>query len=84
MPRSQPDLERDVIVRHTAGERGYGGRWAVFLGSQKRTELDDQHRALVFARLLADLQQRPVWVCYESEEQLVPIDHAQLRGCSCC
>jgi hypothetical protein len=39
---------------------------------------------MVLARLLADLQQRRVWVCHDSSGDLSPIDHGQVSGCSCC
>ena len=84
MSSLQPDLELDVIVRHVCGDDPYGAQWAVFVGSEKRAALGDQQRAMVFARLLADLQQRPVWLCGESDNDLVAVGHAQLRGCSCC
>jgi len=38
----------------------------------------------MFARLLADLQQRRVWVCDDACDDLMPIDHSHIRGCSCC
>jgi hypothetical protein len=84
MSSFQPDLELDVIVRHVAGDLEHGAQWAVFLGPNKRVELASQHGAMVFARLLADLQQRRVWVCHDSSGVLSPIDHAQIGGCSCC
>lgn len=83
MPMSlQPDLDRDVIVQHVPGDAGTA-RWAVFLGRDKRTELDTANGAQMFARLLADLQQRPAWVQHQSGD-LVPLDHRGLHGCSCC
>ena len=76
----QPDVERDVIVRHLHDESPE--RWAVFLGSHKRAEMDNPSHALLFARLLADLQQRPVWVCHG--DSVEPLDPRSLSGCSCC
>ena len=40
--------------------------------------------ALVFARLLADLNKRPVWVGHDPEGPLERFDSSSLRGCSCC
>ena len=34
-----------------------------------RAEIRDPNAALVFARLLADLQQRPVWVAHGNEDE---------------
>lgn len=84
MAPTQPDRERDVIVQHVKGEPGAGDRWAVFLGRDKRTEVESQHGAMVFARLLADLQQRRVWICHDPNGDLTPLDPSGLRGCSCC
>ena len=77
-----PDLSRDVIVEHV--HDAAGRRWVVLLGGAKRAELDDANRAVVFARLLADLQQRPVWLRHAGESELQPVDRGALRGCSCC
>ena len=79
----QPDADRDVIVEHLKGDAPGDERWVIFLGASKRAELPDAPRALVFARLLADLQQRRVWMRHEGAE-LQAIDHRGLRGCSCC
>jgi hypothetical protein len=84
MSSSQPDLELDVIVRHMEGDLERGDQWAVFVGANKRLELADQQRAMVFARLLADLLQRRVWVCHDACGALMPFDQSQVRGCSCC
>lgn len=85
MTTPQPDLERDVIVQHvTSDAGGVADRWVVFLGRSKRTEIDSQSGALLFARLLADLQQRRVWVCHDPDGDLNPLDPSQLTGCSCC
>ena len=82
MSERQPDVERDVMVRHLHGEAAASDRWAVFLGPQKRAEMDNSRHALVFARLLADLQQRPGWVCHG--DSVEPLDPRSLNGCSCC
>jgi hypothetical protein len=37
----------------------------------------------VFARLLADLVKRPVWVLHGSDD-FRAADSAAIRGCSCC
>ena len=84
MSSHQPDLERDVIVRHLTGDLQRGDQWAVFLGSHKRTEMTSEQNAMVFARLLADLQQRRVWVCHGDDGDAMPIDRGQMKGCSCC
>jgi hypothetical protein len=84
MSSLQPDLERDVIVRHTNGDPQRGDQWAVFLGSEKRVELVNEQGAMVFARLLADLQQRRVWIGHGSSDDLVPISEGEVRGCPCC
>ena len=81
---TEPDRERDVIVQHVKGDAATGERWAVFLGASKRADLPTADGALVFARLLADLQQRRAWVTHGSDGELRPLDHAALRGCSCC
>jgi hypothetical protein len=80
----QPDPDRDVIVEHLKGTVPGDERWVIFLGTSKRGELPDAARALVFARLLADLQQRRVWLRHEGTAELEEIDHGGLRGCSCC
>jgi hypothetical protein len=79
-----PDSTRDVIVEHVAGATASDDRWVIFVGTERRAELPDANRALVFARLLADLQQRPVWIRHEGATGLSPVDHRGLRGCSCC
>jgi len=84
MPTAQPDLDRDVIVQHVTGSSAPVDRWVVFLGREQRVSLEDQHRAMVFARLLADLQQRRVWICHDPAGELRPLDARELRGCSCC
>lgn len=79
----QPDSERDVIVQHVHGDAG--DRWVIFLGQDKRAEMDNAQHALVFARLLADLKQCPVWMCHdEGRGEMKRIDPRSLRGCSCC
>ena len=83
----QPDPESDVIVRHVR-EANLAGqtcdRWLVFVGRTKRSETDNPQAALVFARLLADLNKRPVWVSHDSDGPLDRFDPASIRGCSCC
>jgi hypothetical protein len=81
---TQPDPHRDVIVQHVKGTAPGDERWVVFLGANRRGELPDAMRALVFARLLADLQQARVWMRHEGAAELEAIDHRGLRGCSCC
>ena len=80
----QPDLDRDVIVRHLQGDPERGEQWAVFLGLDKRVELPNQQDAFVFARLLADLQQRRMWLGHGDDGALSQLDRGQVRGCSCC
>jgi hypothetical protein len=82
MSNRQPDVERDVLVRHLHGGATTADRWAVFVGQDKRMEMDNPQHALMFARLLADLQQRPVWVCHD--DNIEPLDPRSLLGCSCC
>jgi hypothetical protein len=84
MSSRQPDLEHDVIVQHVPGATGRADHWAVFLGRDQRTSVDNSQTAMVFARLLADLQQRRIWVRHGLEGDLRPLDTSQLRGCSCC
>ena len=79
----QPDLDRDVIVQHENANAATGERWTIFVGADKRAELVDARGALVFARLLADLQQRRVWVRH-GDDELRQLDHRGLDGCSCC
>jgi len=82
----EPDLDRDVIVKHVhrdQPESGGHGRWIVFLGSAKRGELESAQAACVFARLLADLVKRPMWIDHE-REGLEPLDPGSIRGGTCC
>jgi hypothetical protein len=79
----QPDLDRDVIVQHLKANDAQAERWVIFLGTDKRAELPSAQGALVFARLLADLQQRRVWIRHPDDE-LSALDHRGLNGCSCC
>jgi hypothetical protein len=81
MPVS-PDWARDVIVRHV--KDADGERWMVFVGAEKRSELSHSQSALVFARLLADLNQGRVWVAHGESGAAQPLDHNSLRGCTCC
>ena len=78
-----PDLDRDVIVQHVKGDALRAERWLVLVGSRPRAELPTVEAARLFARLLADLQQRPAWLTHDGD-QPVALDHAALRGCSCC
>jgi hypothetical protein len=83
-----PDPNRDVIVKHIKLRDVETGvprdRWLILVGSEKRGESEHHHGALVFARLLADLNKRPVWVVHDSGD-LQPVDPcAPLTGCSCC
>ena len=84
----RPNEHRDVIIQHVTTADPAGGaansRWVVFLGDSKRGEMDDSRRAMVFARLLADLSQGRVWVRHEDEEGLRPLDSRSISGCSCC
>ena len=79
-----PDLDRDVIVQHVKGDALGAERWLVLVGSRPRAELPTVQAARVFARLLADLQQRPAWLTHASGDEPVPLEHGALRGCSCC
>ena len=81
MTSRDPDVDHDVIVRHLHGDVS-PDRWQVFVGRDKRMEMDNAQHALVFARLLADLQQRPVWVCHD--DAMEALDPRSLSGCSCC
>ena len=67
-----PDLDHDVIVQHVPGEGETADAWAIFLGRDKRTQVGDSQNAMVFARLLADLQQRRVWVCHGDDGDAMP------------
>jgi hypothetical protein len=82
-----PDPESDIVVLHVR-ELDQGGlardRWQVFVGRTRRTETDNPQAALMFARLLADLNKRPVWVGHDPDGALEPFDSSSLRGCSCC
>jgi len=94
-----PDLARDVIVQHVHdGHDGHDGdgasdgpeggthgapAWVVFLGTSVRGRAEDAQRAFVFARLLADLTKRPIWV--RDCDELTALDPGSIRGgCSCC
>jgi hypothetical protein len=81
-----PDATRDVIVRHVTSTDEAGRtneQWLIFVGSDRRGQAESAGNAMVFARLLADLVKRPVWVRHESDD-LQPLDLTSLRGCSCC
>ena len=82
-----PDPEADIIVRHvrttTAGGQ-IGDRWQVFVGRTRRRDTDNPQAALMFARLLSDLNKRPVWVGHDPGSPLELFDSSSLRGCSCC
>jgi len=76
------DRERDVIVGRV-GEVGGGWRWAVSVGGETRAKLPTAEGAMVFARLLADLLQRRVWIRH-GDGELCAVEHGGLTGCSCC
>ena len=82
-----PDELHDVIVQHVTSHDAHGeavsDRWLIFLGKVKRAEIEDQRRALVFARLLADLSQGRVWVRHDADD-VRPLGVGSIRGCSCC
>jgi hypothetical protein len=87
MSNRQPDPESDVIVRHVKVGDPDGqthDRWLVFVGRTRRSETDNPQAALMFARLLADLNKRPVWVCHDPDGPLERFDPSSIRGCSCC
>jgi|HubBroStandDraft_2_1064218.scaffolds.fasta_scaffold829317_2 hypothetical protein len=88
MPDRQPDLDSDIIVQHVrdidASGQGTRDRWLVYVGRTRRSDTEDPQGALVFARLLADLNQRPVWVLHGPDGPLEPLDPGTVRGCSCC
>jgi hypothetical protein len=82
----KPNKGRDVIVKHvTCDDGGAAGvnRWLVMLGDVQKAEMSDAQRALVFARLLADLSQGRVWIHHDGEGT-TPVDASSIRGCSCC
>jgi hypothetical protein len=83
----QADPESDVIVRHVRDADAAGetrDRWLVFVGRTQRSETANPQAALTFARLLADLNKRPIWVCHDPDGALERFDPASIRGCSCC
>ena len=88
MSEARPDLDRDIIVRHVRetdpSGNGTRERWLVSVGRAKRSETENPQAALGFARLLADLNKRRVWVMHESGGPLEPLDLRSIRGCSCC
>jgi hypothetical protein len=88
MPDRQPDLDSDIIVQHVrdidSSGQGTRDRWLVHVGRTRRSDTEDPQGALVFARLLADLNKRPVWVLHDPDGPLEPLDPGTLRGCSCC
>ena len=79
----EPNNDRDVIVRHVTNSDGGGQRWLVSLRDVNRAEMSDAGRALVFARLLADLSQGRVWIHHDGEGCRL-VDTTSIRGCSCC
>jgi hypothetical protein len=83
----KPNEGRDVIVKHVTctdnGGAAGGNRWLVMLGDVKKAEMSDAQRALVFARLLADLSQGRVWIHHDGEGSAL-VDSSSIRGCSCC
>jgi hypothetical protein len=88
MSDRQPDLDSDIIVQHVretdSSDPGTRDRWLVYVGRSKRSDTANPQGALVFARLLADLNKRPVWVLHDPEGALEPLDPSAVRGCSCC
>jgi hypothetical protein len=88
MPDRQPDLDSDIIVQHVrdTDSSGHGTRerWLVYVGRTRRSDTDDPQGALVFARLLADLNKRPVWVLHDPDGRLEALDPGAVHGCSCC
>lgn len=76
------DGERDVLVSRVR-EAGGGWRWAVSVGGETRAQLPTAEGAMVFARLLADLLQRRVWIRH-GDGELRAVEHGSLPGCSCC
>ena len=87
MSDRQPDLDSDIIVQHVrdtdASGHGIRDRWLVSVGRTRRSDTEDPQGALVFARLLADLNKRPVWVIHDPDGPLEPLDPGAVRGCSC-
>jgi hypothetical protein len=82
----RPDEARDVIVQHVRTRNGDGSlidRWLIHVGHTKHGEMEQEHGALVFARLLADVHKRPVWI-HHDDTGFTPADLSSLRGCSCC
>jgi hypothetical protein len=82
-----PDPESDIVVRHVRDLNPAGqafDRWEIFVGRIRRSETDNPQAALMFARLLADLNKRPVWVGHDPDGPLERFDPSCLRGCSCC
>jgi hypothetical protein len=81
------DTESDIVVRHLREVNPDGQtceRWQIFVGRVKRSETTSLQAALMFARLLADLNKRPIWVGHHPDGQLERFDPSSLRGCSCC
>ena len=84
---ARSDDRRDVIVQHVTRADPAGAaldRWLVFAGDERRGDLDDAPRAIVFARLLADLRQGRVWIRHDDSGDLQQVDAGSIRGCSCC
>jgi hypothetical protein len=88
MSDRQPDLDSDIIVQHVTQTDSSGDgtrdRWLVYVGRTKRSDTENPQGALIFARLLADLNKRPVWVLHDPDGLLEPLDPGGVRGCSCC
>ena len=83
----QPDVESDILVRHVRDVNPSGqifDRWQIYVGRTKRSETDNPEAALMFARLLADLNKRPVWVGHGPDGSFERFDSSAVRGCSCC
>ena len=84
---SLPDPESDIVVLHVRDVDPGGrtcDRWQVFVGRTRRSETDNPRAALMLARLLADLNKRPVWIGHDPHGPLERFDSSSLRGCSCC
>ena len=84
----EPDLDADVIVRHVKADDAQNAtgleRWVIFLGREQRAESDSAQRAFMFARLLADLAQRRVWVVHDGDGTAEVLGPTAIGGCSCC
>jgi len=81
------DPQRDVIVQHLRRrddpDAPIAEQWLIFVGQEQRGQADDEGRAFVFARLLADLVKRPVWVRH-GDGDFERAESRAVGGCSCC